>query len=73
MYALVAQRFVLVTQFCPVLLKIFIGSSDINIYDRRSIFKRRGSINDTKEMHPLTLIRMTKDEKGLAFFKGLLL
>jgi hypothetical protein len=22
---------------------------------------------------PLTLIRMTKDEKGLAFFKGLLL
>jgi hypothetical protein len=23
--------------------------------------------------HPLTLIRMTKDEKGLAFFKSLLL
>jgi hypothetical protein len=24
-------------------------------------------------LFPLTLIRMTKDEKGLAFFKGLLL
>ncbi len=60
MYVLVAQRFVLVTQFCPLLLKIFIGKSDLNINDKRSILKRRGSINDTKEMHPLTNVETSE-------------
>ncbi len=60
MYVLVAQRFVLVTQFCPVLLKIFIRSSDININNKRSILIRQGSINDTKEMHPLTYVETSE-------------
>ena len=35
-----------------------------------------GWLNPKKPSHatvPLTLIKMTKDEKGLAFFKGLML
>jgi hypothetical protein len=60
MYILVAQRFVLVTQFCPVFLKIFIWGSDININNKRSILKRRGSINDTEEMHPVTYVETSE-------------
>ncbi len=64
MYAIFAhsQRFVLVTQFCPVFLKIFIWGSGRNIKDKRSILKRRSRINDTKEMHPLTYVE-TSEEK----------
>ncbi len=34
---------------------------------------KRTLVQVTKQQWLLTLIRMTKDEKGLAFFKGLLL
>jgi hypothetical protein len=33
----------------------------------------KGILQFKQKTSPLTLIRMTKDEKGLAFFKGLLL